>query len=177
MSNYKYLKTSSPHINCSGCKKRIYNYYDYGFCETCTIAMKGCLSDNFFHPCPKCDQHNVWWFKPCEKEDCGRHDITTTYDNTGKVDFSHLITKTNYINCTKCNKRTSAYYRNGLCEDCLIIGKTGYPTGLSAYIPCKLCSEPVIKWFDEEEQIHSKVMTNCGDHEEDDDEYGFNMFE
>lgn len=172
--NHINFKTDKNYINCNHCKKRISEYYIFGVCETCTIAMMTKYHNiTGVKSCDKCIVPNIYWHL-VNDTDCGRHDVNTTYDKSSTTDYHHLITTSDYINCTKCNKRISYYYSDGICGFCYKPGK-----GTDGYKPCKLCAAPNIRWYYENTECPSDFMKNCRYHDtidNADDEIGFSIF-
>ena len=92
-----------------------------------------------------------------------------------------MITTTPFIDCTNCGKKTSEYYlesgfKGEICEECLLKHDDGeFPCGKGVHQPCKLCVEPVIRWF--YVATYGRIEQDCGYHDGDNvDEYFGDFF-
>lgn len=62
-----------------------------------------------------------------------------------------LITKFHYTQCFDCKNMVSKLYKsspNYICVSCLVKKNNGFPQGATSVNPCRLCSEPRVKWFE-----------------------------
>jgi hypothetical protein len=79
-----------------------------------------------------------------------------------------IITPKPYIECSNCRKQTNCFYldlnfKNKVCLECLVEKYNGsFPVGKGVHLPCKLCTEPNIRWY--HRQTYGKVKKNCGNH-------------
>lgn len=91
-----------------------------------------------------------------------------------------IVTDNPLTKCTNCKKEISTYYyyddlfSDRICVKCLIEYCKGYPSGVSPFVPCKLCRWPYIRWYQVE--LNGVIRANCGWHESAIDSDGFDMF-